>query len=78
MHLKSHSLTVLITFLNCIFNNQMASFISKSKPNLMFIHLLSIDEAGHSYGWGSDLYYKAVMVMICTIDNKLCKIVIIS
>lgn len=36
----------------------LASFITQSKPNLMFIHFDSIDDAGHAHGWGSPLYYQ--------------------
>jgi predicted AlkP superfamily pyrophosphatase or phosphodiesterase len=31
-----------------------AQFIVKQKPNLTFIHFADSDNAGHSYGWGSD------------------------
>ena len=29
----------------------MSQFVSEHKPNLMFIHFDSIDEAGHSFSW---------------------------
>lgn len=31
-----------------------AQFIMKNKPNLTFIHFADSDNAGHSYGWGSE------------------------
>lgn len=31
-----------------------AHFIVKQKPNLTFIHFADSDNAGHSYGWGSE------------------------
>lgn len=31
-----------------------AQFIVKQKPNLTFIHFADSDNAGHSYGWGSE------------------------
>lgn len=31
-----------------------AEFIANEKPNLTFIHFADSDNAGHSYGWGSD------------------------
>ena len=34
------------------------------KPNLMFIHFDSIDDAGHAHQWGSPQYYDAVKVSI--------------
>ena len=40
----------------------MSQFVSQHKPNLMFIHFDSIDEAGHKYTWGSTEYYEAVKV----------------
>lgn len=39
---------------------EMSKFVKEHKPNLMFIHFLSIDEAGHAHSWGSPEYYKAV------------------
>jgi Type I phosphodiesterase / nucleotide pyrophosphatase len=33
----------------------------QNRPELMFIHLDNVDHTGHSYGWYSDEYYKAVM-----------------
>ena len=40
----------------------MAKFVKEHKPNLMFIHFDTIDEAGHKYSWGSPGYYAAVKV----------------
>jgi len=40
----------------------MKGFIVKSQPNLMFIHFDSIDDAGHTYQWGSKEYYNALKV----------------
>ena len=40
----------------------MSKFVKEHKPNLMFIHFLSIDEAGHTHSWGSPQYYQAVKV----------------
>ena len=40
----------------------MSDYVLEHKPNLMFIHFLSIDEAGHAYSWGSPQYYNAVKV----------------
>ncbi len=34
----------------------------KNRPQLMFIHLDNVDHAGHSHGWYSNEYYKAVEV----------------
>jgi predicted AlkP superfamily pyrophosphatase or phosphodiesterase len=38
----------------------MCAFITKYQPDLMFIHLDEVDDAGHAFGWGSPNYYKAV------------------
>lgn len=38
----------------------MCGFIEKYQPNLMFIHLDEVDDAGHMFGWGSKYYYQAV------------------
>ena len=40
----------------------MYNFVVEHHPNLMFIHFDSIDDAGHSYSWGSPEYYDAVKV----------------
>ena len=40
----------------------MSKFVTEHKPDLMFIHFDSIDEAGHTYTWGSSKYYDAVKV----------------
>ena len=37
-------------------------FIRDKCPNLMFIHLESIDQAGHLHSWGSQQYYDAAKV----------------
>lgn len=36
------------------------SYLSKERPNLLFIHLSDPDRAGHSSGWMSDAYGRAV------------------
>ena len=36
---------------------------TKYKPELMFVHFDEIDDAGHSSGWGSSVYYKVVTVI---------------
>ncbi len=41
----------------------MYSFIVEHRPNLMFIHFDSIDDAGHAYQWGTPKYYDAVKVI---------------
>ena len=43
-------------------HQHMKGFIVNSKPNLMFIHFDSIDDAGHAHQWGSQEYYNAVKV----------------
>ena len=40
----------------------MSMLVTEHQPNLMFIHFDSIDEAGHSFSWGSPKYYDAVKV----------------
>ena len=40
----------------------MHDIIVKHRPNLMFIHFDSIDEAGHAHQWGSPDYYAAAKV----------------
>ena len=42
----------------------MHDFIVQHRPNLMFIHFDSIDEAGHAHQWGSPDYYAAAKVCI--------------
>ena len=44
----------------------MYKFVVEHHPNLMFIHFDSIDDAGHSYSWGSPEYYNAVKVKCIT------------
>lgn len=39
--------------------NGMIDFIENYKPNLMFIHMDDVDEAGHASYWGSEKYYNA-------------------
>ena len=36
------------------------SYLAKERPNLLFIHLSDPDRAGHSSGWMSDAYGRAV------------------
>jgi predicted AlkP superfamily pyrophosphatase or phosphodiesterase len=36
------------------------SYLAKERPNLLFIHLADPDRAGHSSGWMSDAYGRAV------------------
>lgn len=43
----------------------MYQFIVDNQPNLMFIHFDSIDDAGHTYQWGTKEYYDAVKVCVC-------------
>jgi predicted AlkP superfamily pyrophosphatase or phosphodiesterase len=38
----------------------MSKFIVTYQPDLMFIHLDQVDDAGHTYEWGSPEYYSAV------------------
>ncbi len=45
----------------------LADIIQKHKPNLMFIHFDSIDDAGHGSFWGSQKYYDAVKVYYTTL-----------
>ena len=40
----------------------MLHFIKDQCPHLMFIHLESIDIAGHAHSWGSPEYYDAAKV----------------
>ena len=40
----------------------MVDYVVNYKPNLMFLHFLYIDEAGHESSWGSHQYYSAVAV----------------
>ncbi len=35
-------------------------YIKAKKPNLLFLHFDEVDGAGHSIGWGTPAYYKAV------------------
>ena len=42
--------------------SNLAEIIEQHKPNLMFIHFDSIDDAGHGSYWGSQTYYDAVKV----------------
>ena len=42
----------------------MYQFIVGNQPNLMFIHFDSIDDAGHTYQWGTKEYYDAVKVCL--------------
>lgn len=37
-----------------------ARYWSESHPDLMFIHLDNVDQAGHDSGWSSSAYYQAV------------------
>jgi hypothetical protein len=39
-----------------------ADYIKASRPNYLFIHLDHVDHAGHSYGHGTDKYYRSVTV----------------
>ena len=49
-------------FVNSLTAANLADIIEKHKPNLMFIHFDSIDDAGHGSYWGSQKYYDAVKV----------------
>ena len=40
---------------------QMTKFIEDDQPNLMFVHLDSVDHAGHTGGWGSETYVAAML-----------------
>ena len=42
----------------------LVDIIQKHKPNLMFIHFDSIDDAGHGSFWGSQKYYDTVKVQV--------------
>lgn len=35
-------------------------YIKTKKPNLLFIHFHTVDQAGHSTGWGTPAYYHAI------------------
>ena len=35
-------------------------YIKESRPTFLFIHFSSVDGAGHSIGWGTPAYYKAI------------------
>ncbi|HLK70234.1 MAG TPA: alkaline phosphatase [Bryobacteraceae bacterium] len=37
-----------------------AKYWAESRPDLMFVHLDNVDQAGHDSGWGSSTYYQAV------------------
>jgi len=37
-----------------------ANYLTDYEPDLMFVHLDHVDHAGHSYGWGTDAYQRAV------------------
>jgi membrane-anchored protein YejM (alkaline phosphatase superfamily) len=37
-----------------------AKYWSESRPDLMFVHLDNVDQAGHDSGWASSTYYQAV------------------
>jgi hypothetical protein len=41
------------------FDHAMA-YLAAEKPELLFIHLDNVDDAGHTYGWGSPQYLAAV------------------
>jgi len=34
--------------------------IAKRAANLMYLHIDDVDEAGHSYGWGTPMWYETV------------------
>ncbi|HLR36787.1 MAG TPA: alkaline phosphatase [Chitinophagaceae bacterium] len=38
-------------------------YIKNKKPNLLFVHLGEVDGAGHTIGWGTNAYYKAIHKM---------------
>jgi predicted AlkP superfamily pyrophosphatase or phosphodiesterase len=38
----------------------MIEMIAAQRPNLMFVHLNAVDDAGHAHQWGTDKYYDAV------------------
>ncbi len=42
-----------------------AKYWSENRPNLMFIHLDNVDQAGHENGWGNSTYYEAVARADC-------------
>ena len=58
--------TYILWELNFFNSDYMSKFVKEHKPNLMFIHFLSIDEAGHTHSWGSPEYYQAVKVHVCS------------
>lgn len=37
-----------------------ADYLTAYEPELTFVHLDHVDHAGHSYGWGTDAYHRAV------------------
>ncbi len=47
----------------------LSDMIVAHQPNLMFIHFDSIDDAGHSHGWGSPEYYNTVKVGLLVTYN---------
>jgi predicted AlkP superfamily pyrophosphatase or phosphodiesterase len=50
---------------------EIKAMTTKYKPELMFVHFDEIDDAGHSSGWGSSVYYKAAQ----TVDGYIAEII---